>query len=411
MAGAARSLEMRNLRPLTCGAERPDKTVLCISIQTRIIGGSADHASMTFFIASFVAGLLITLLIIRSSGKHGRLSADHDLSGPQKFHARPVPRIGGIAIFAAILTGTALALVYNTAGSNTLSYLLATALPTFTFGLAEDLTKRVSPRRRLFFTAVSAALAFWLVDAVLVRSHIPGLDMLLALAPISVALTVFVVTGVANSVNIIDGFNGLASMCVFIMVLAIAYVGFQVNDSLISTTSLIVAGAVLGFFVWNFPAGLIFLGDGGAYLLGFLLAELGILLVHRNTTVSPIFPLLLCAYPIVETLFTMYRRRIVRGVATAAPDGIHLHTLIHRRLIGASLPNMRSRSLTARNSMTSPYLWLLCLLSVIPSVLWWDNTAALSWALLVFVVSYVMLYASIVRFKTPRWLVFRHTDS
>jgi len=166
----------------------------------------------------------------------------------------------------------------------------------------------------------------------------------------------------------------------------------------------------MGFFVWNFPAGLIFLGDGGAYLLGFLLGELSILLVHRNPGVSPMFPLLLCAYPIFETIFTMYRRKVVRGVATAAPDGIHLHTLIHRRLIRWTLAEGREkRRLTRRNSMTSPYLWLLCLSSVIPSLLWWNSTAVLSWFLLLFVVSYVWLYTRIVRFKTPRWLIFRRT--
>ena len=69
---------------------------------------------------------------------------------------------------------------------------------------------------------------------------------------------------------------------------------FQVDDTFVFTAALITAGSVLGFFVWNFPAGLIPLGDGGAYLLGFLLAELSILLVHRNPIVSPIFALLLC---------------------------------------------------------------------------------------------------------------------
>jgi UDP-N-acetylmuramyl pentapeptide phosphotransferase/UDP-N-acetylglucosamine-1-phosphate transferase len=365
---------------------------------------------MTFFIASFIAALLSALLIVRSSGRHAKLSADHDLSGPQKFHARPVPRIGGMAVCAAVLVGTGVAQAHQTQGISGLWGLLATAMPAFIFGLAEDLTKSISPRRRLFFTAMSAALAYWLLDAAIRRTDIPGLDPLLTMLPLSVALTVFTVTGVANSVNIIDGFNGLASMCVFMMVLAIAYVGYQVDDPLIVNTSFIVAGAVLGFFVLNFPRGLIFLGDGGAYLLGFLLVELGILLVHRNAEVSPIFPLLLCAYPIFETVFTMYRRKVVRGHATAAPDGIHLHTLIHRRLIGAARPNMRTRSLTARNSMTSPFLWFLCLLSVIPAVLWWNNTAVLSWFLLAFVVCYLMLYAAIVRFKTPRWLVFRHIE-
>jgi UDP-N-acetylmuramyl pentapeptide phosphotransferase/UDP-N-acetylglucosamine-1-phosphate transferase len=194
------------------------------------------------------------------------------------------------------------------------------------------------------------------------------------MSPFAIALTVLVVTGVSNAINIIDGFNGLASMCVLMMVASIAYVAFQVGDSFVVTAALITIGAVLGFFVWNFPAGLIFLGDGGAYLIGFLLAELSVLLLVRNAGVSPMFPLLLCAYPIFETIFTMYRRKFVRGVPTAAPDGIHLHTLIHRRVMRLAVGSTRSAARPRATSMTSPYLWVLCLMSVIPSVLWWDNT-------------------------------------
>ena len=240
------------------------------------------------------------------------------------------------------------------------------------------------------------------------KTDIPDVDQLIRWAPLSVLLTVFVITGVANAINIIDGFNGLASMCVLMMILALGYVAFQVGDTFIFTASLITAGAVMGFFVWNFPAGLIFLGDGGAYLLGFLLAELSILLVHRNASVSPVFPLLLCAYPIFETIFTIYRRKVIRGVATAEPDGIHLRTLIHRRLIRWTLAgNHERRRLTRRNSTTSPYLWLLCLASVVPSLQWWHSTAVLSAFLLLFVVSYVWLHGRIVRFKMPEWLIFR----
>ncbi|GLS97688.1 glycosyl transferase [Piscinibacter gummiphilus] len=334
--------------------------------------------------------------------------ADHDLRGVQKFHARPVPRVGGIGVMLGLVAGAIVAEMNHAPFAPSIWLLMACALPAFGAGIAEDLTKKVTPRWRLLATAVSAGLAAWLLNGLILRTHIPGLDLLLPWTPFAVALTLFTVAGVANAINIIDGFNGLASMCVFMMILAMAYVAFQVGDTFVFTACLITAGAVLGFFVWNFPAGLIFLGDGGAYLLGFLLAELGILLVHRNANVSPIFPLLLCAYPIFETIFTMYRRKFVRGVATAAPDGIHLHTLIHRRLIRWTLQNnLERRRLTRRNSMTSPYLWLLCLTSVIPSVLWWNSTAILSWFLLAFVIAYVWLYARIVRFKTPRWMVFR----
>ncbi len=362
---------------------------------------------MTFLVLSFLISMVVTLLVVRSGAQHAHRSADHDLSGPQKFHSVAVPRIGGVGIFLAMVGSAAMAQFTGREEAHMLWLLLLCSLPAFVSGLAEDLTKAVSPRGRLFFTAVSAGLAAWLLDAVLRRTHIPGVDSLIVFAPFAVALTVLVVTGVANAINIIDGFNGLASMCVLMMLLAIAYVAFQVNDTLVFTAALIGTGAVLGFFVWNFPAGLIFLGDGGAYLLGFLLAELSVLLLIRNPGVSPIFALLLCAYPIFETIFTMYRRKFVRGVATGAPDGIHLHTLVHRRLVRWTEGQTAERRQTQRNSLTSPYLWLLCLLSVIPAVLWWNNTFVLTVFLFLFMVSYVLLYASIVRFKTPKWLVFR----
>ncbi|MBC7710593.1 MAG: glycosyl transferase [Rhizobacter sp.] len=366
---------------------------------------------MTYFASCFLIGLLATFLVLRLSLRHDHLSSDHDLSGPQKFHARPVPRVGGAGVMVAFIMGAAISQFNGMPIANQLWLLLLCSLPAFGAGIAEDLTKNVSPRRRLVGTAISAGLAVWLLDAVVTRVDIPGIDQLIDWAPLAIVITIFAVTGVANSINIIDGFNGLASMCVFIMVLALAYVAYLVGDTFIFTACLITSGAVLGFFVWNFPAGLIFLGDGGAYLLGFLLAELSVLLVHRNASVSPIFPLLLCAYPIFETLFTMYRRKGVRGVATGMPDGIHLHTLIHRRLIRWTLSNgQEKRRLTRRNSMTSPYLWLLCLCSVVPAVLWWDNTLVLSGFLLIFMVSYVWLYARIVRFKTPKALIFRRVE-
>jgi UDP-N-acetylmuramyl pentapeptide phosphotransferase/UDP-N-acetylglucosamine-1-phosphate transferase len=360
---------------------------------------------MTHLVLSFLVSLVLTLLVVRSATSHLSLSSDHDLSGPQKYHARPVPRVGGFGIFVAISASVLVAQWRGHPGAAPLWLLLAASLPAFGSGLAEDLTKNVSPRRRLFFTACSAGLGAWLLGGVVHRTAIPGIDFIIGYFPFAIALTILAVTGVANSINIIDGFNGLASMCVLMMTAAIAYVAFQVNDDFVFTAALITAGAVMGFFVWNFPAGLIFLGDGGAYLLGYLLAELGVLLLARNSDVSPMFALLLCAYPIFETLFTIYRRKVLKGVPAGLPDGIHLHTLIHRRVVRVALGSSSERRQTVRNSMTSPYLWLLCLLSVVPAVLWWNNTAILTVFLILFMLSYVLLYWSIVRFKLPKWLV------
>jgi len=359
---------------------------------------------MSFFILAFLSSLVATLLVVRSASLHAWMSADTDFSGPQKFHTRAVPRVGGVGVLLAMAVAGVFDVFTQAEGGPYFWLFLACGLPAFLVGIAEDLTKKVAARWRLLATCVSAALAVWLLGAVILRTDIPGVDQLIRWMPMAIALTLLCVTGVANAINIIDGFNGLASMCVMMMLLGIAYVAFQTGDEFVASTALIAAGAVLGFFVWNFPAGLIFLGDGGAYFIGFVLAELSVLLLARNPVVSPIFPLLVCAYPIFETIFTMYRRRVLRGVATAQPDGIHLHTLIHRRLIRLNIDAGGDRRRMNRNSMTSPYLWLLCLLSIIPSVLWWDSTRTLSIFLLLFMLSYVFLYWRIVRFRTPRWL-------
>lgn len=361
---------------------------------------------MNELIFSFLASLVATLLIIKSAGRHGRLSADHDFSGPQKFHARAVPRVGGLGIFVALVGGTLVAQLSHEVDVTWLWLLLLCSLPAFLSGLAEDLTKNVSPRRRLACTALAALLGAWLLDAVVRRTDLPGLDQLVSVLPGAVLVTVFMVTGVANAVNIIDGFNGLASMCVMMMLVALAYVAFQVGDHEIVAAALILIGAVLGFFVWNFPAGLVFLGDGGAYLLGFMFGELCVLLVARNPQVSPLFPVLLCGYPIFETVFSIYRKKFLRGMSPGIPDGVHLHMLVYKRLMRWTLGSS-ARQKTVRNSMTSPYLWLLCLLSVIPATLYWHSTPWLIAYCALFIVAYVLLYWSIVRFKAPKWLVVR----
>ena len=382
--------------------------ITCQRLTVRVQEPPIESPAMLTMLLAFVVSLVATLWLVRRAKADGHRFHDHDLSGPQKFHSAPVPRVGGIGIVLGVLAGVGLSWARNPSVAPAASLLMLCAVPAFASGLTEDLTKTQSPRRRLFFTTVSAALAVFTMDAVISRTDIPGLDTIVAFSAGAALVTIFVVAGVANSLNIIDGFNGLASMCTVLMLVSIGYVAFQVGDSLILALALAGIGAVLGFFVWNFPGGLIFLGDGGAYLLGFLLSELGVLLIVRNALVSPLFPLLLCAYPIFETIFSIYRRRVLKGVASSQPDGIHLHTLIHRRLVRQLIGDTHEHRLRARNSMTSPYLWLLCSLSVIPAVAWWHDTAVLSGFLALFMMSYVVLYWRIVRFKVPKWLVTRH---
>ena len=357
-------------------------------------------------IALFVS-LIGCLLIIRFQHLHKHVTGDTDLSGVQKFHTKAVPRIGGLPIFIAI--GCALIPRWtndlNVASFATL--LLISALPCFLVGLLEDLTKKIGAKERLVATMVSAAIAGWYLDAWLTNVQIFGIDWILSIPIISMIFTCFCIAGVANSFNLIDGYHGLSSAVAVIILTALGYVAFQIKDYPIMVCSLAGIGAIVGFLFWNYPRGLIFLGDGGAYLIGFWIAELSLLLVLRNPTVSKWFPLLLCIYPIFETVFTVYRRVVLMRVSPGLPDSSHLHQIIYKRVVRWAIGSTEVETLTQRNAITAPYLWLLSSIAVVPAIIFWNNHIALKICAGLFAITYVWLYWSIVRFKTPKWLIIQ----
>jgi UDP-N-acetylmuramyl pentapeptide phosphotransferase/UDP-N-acetylglucosamine-1-phosphate transferase len=358
---------------------------------------------MLSLIFSFFLSLLITIALIRYQHLHEKASSDHDLLGPQKFHTFPVPRIGGIGIFFSFLiTGLNAYFFLGLDKGYLVLQLILCAFPAFLVGLLEDITKKISVKTRLTITAISASLVGYVMNAWIVSIQVPYIDWLLGIGAISIIFTIICITGLANAYNIIDGFNGLASMVGMISLLAIGYVAFKANDSILASTCLIALGAIGGFFIWNYPRGLIFLGDGGAYLIGFLIACLSILLVQRNPNVSPWFALLVNAYPIFETLFTIWRRKVHQGKNPGLPDGAHFHSLIYRRLIRwAEVHETKNTASYVKNAKTSPYLWLLSSLAVFPAIIWWQTTWILQCFAVLFCVSYVWAYNAMVKFKTP----------
>ena len=354
---------------------------------------------MLNLILSFIASFITTLLIIRFKHLHQRFSADFDLIGPQKFHKLAVPRIGGISIAIGLFAATIVNILKVGVDSTEFMLLICT-IPAFAIGLLEDLTKKISARTRLIFIAISAICAIYLLQIQVTRLDIPFIDFLFTAPLVGVIFTVIAITGLANAYNIIDGFNGLSSMVGIMTLLALAYIAYVFGDVTMIYLSLIMAAAILGFFIWNYPQGLIFLGDGGAYLIGFWIGILSIMICYRHPEISPWFALSINGYPIMETLFTIYRRKIHQGTNIGAPDGVHFHTLIYRRLLRAK----HSESALSANARTAPFLWLLTVLCIIPAVLWWQSTLILMGACTLFILSYVWLYTKIVQFKTPSWL-------
>jgi UDP-N-acetylmuramyl pentapeptide phosphotransferase/UDP-N-acetylglucosamine-1-phosphate transferase len=363
---------------------------------------------MSVLAVSFLTSLLITFWVIRSSHLHSKFSADSDTTAIQKFHSHIVPRIGGLGILLGLIVSLVVRRLENEAVGNFGLLLIASSLPAFLFGFLEDITKKVGVKVRLIASFIAAAIAGHLLGGWLTSVQIFGIDnLMLAYPALAIGITCFAVAGVANAFNIIDGYNGLSSMVAIIILSGLSYVAFQVGDTQIMIAALAMIGALLGFLVWNYPRGLIFLGDGGAYLVGFWIAELSVLLTARHPEVSKWFPLLLCIYPIFETLFTIYRRVILKRVHPGMPDALHLHQLIYRRIVRWDSTNQNQQLQIYRNSMTSPYLWLLCLLGVIPAVLFWRYHLALKGFVILFGISYVWIYWAIVRHKIPEYLIAR----
>ncbi len=353
---------------------------------------------------AFFASALATLFVVASSHRHRRWSADHDLSGPQKMHSIAVPRVGGIGLAVGIVAGALMLTVLEPQFFRSTMLMLLCGAPTLLVGLIEDFTKSVQPRWRILAPAISGLLGAFLLKAILVRTGWHWFDGSFVYPGIALLLTMFTSSGVVNSFNIIDGMNGLASMCSAMMLGAIAYIALHTGDVMVGGVALATTGAALGFFVWNYPRGLVFLGDGGAYLLGLMVVEEGLMLVYRNGSISPLAPLMIVAYPVFETVFTMYRRKVLRGRPISMPDGIHLHTLIYRRLMRWAIGADARATLTHGNSMTSPFLWVLTSISVVPAMIWWDNTPALALCMVLFVLIYLRVYWQLVRFRTPWWM-------
>lgn len=363
-------------------------------------------------LVSFTVSMLVAVLLIRWVRDHAR---HYDADKPQRFHVGDVPRLGGVAILAGLLLGWFMGALAAWLGwsvnsrvtwGTALSWGLV-VLPAVLGGAYEDATQRLAVHYRLLLTALSAVLACVLLGVTVPRLALPGVDELLVVWPwLGVAFAIFAICGLPHAFNIIDGYNGLAGTVAVLIGLALAHVALQLGDRELAAIVLCMVGATAGFLLWNYPRGLIFAGDGGAYLWGVVIAVASIALVQRHASVSPWFPMLLLMYPVWETMFSIYRK-MARGVSPGMADALHFHQLIYRRIVRGVFHDDASRRMLMRNNRTSPYLWGFTLFTVVPAVLFWNRTVILMICCAAFAVLYVSAYLMLVRFKTPRWLVGR----
>lgn len=286
------------------------------------------------FLLSAVVVLCLTPLVRKAGLASGRV----DMPGARKVHSQPMVRLGGVSIFVGVLV--ALLSVWAAGGflgsdgeplERIAEYsvwgVTLGGLAFFLIGLIDDLFG-LSPISRLVMQSAVASVAWWVgVDIRFLTIPFVGITQLPAW--LSLLVTIFWLVGMANAINWIDGLDGLAAgvsgIAAAVMIVVSLYMG-QPAAALIAAA---LAGGSLAFLRYNFNPAQIFMGDGGAYFIGFTLAGVGVIgLVKGVTTVAVLLPSLTLAVPILD-MSAVILLRMRQGLSPFVADKRHLH---HRLL-------------------------------------------------------------------------------
>lgn len=356
---------------------------------------------MLVFFVTMICSALITGLIIYTEKYHKHISHDHDLEGIQKYHTVSTPRIGGLAIFISFALVVLVTRQFDFHDDYDLGVLLS-AIIVFIAGITEDITKKVSPFMRMNAFIVSSLIAIYATSSLPVITYAdfgPLEHLIVRYHFVGVVLSLYCVVGLTNAYNIIDGYNGLSSTTAMVNMIALAIVSFFVGEPDVTRVSLYFVAAIFGFWIFNYPRGKIFLGDGGAYLIGFVIAVLSVYLIHvHKAAVSPYAVLLINIYPITEIGFSIYRRKIIHKTKGMQPDNMHLHQLIYHRCVPFTSTN--------RNAKVLPVMLFFIVPQVILAIMFYKHSLICLLCILFYILFYILSFFRLVKFKTYKFLKF-----
>ena len=350
------------------------------------------EAGLVFAVA-MLTSLVIIIWFARGAYKFKKRN---DIKAVQASHEAPVARIGGVAVMTALVFASVLFLVTPN-GWPHYPLLLLSTLPVFIIGLSEDLGYFASPRARLLGATLSGAVFVGLFGQWLPRTDIPGLDLAMQWAPFGIVFSIFLAVGVSHAFNLIDGLNGLAGITAGGAALSLAAISHQAGLTEHRDVLLVLSSAILGFLVFNFPFGKIFLGDAGAYAIGHILVWMAISILYTAPSVTPFAILLIFFWPVADTLLAIVRR-VSLGKAISHPDRLHFHQLVMRG-IEITVLGRKRRGIAnpLATTLTLPFALAPMLLGVLLAL----NRGQAAMACLFFTVTFIMAY------KTSMWLARR----
>lgn len=280
---------------------------------------------MKYFLAlivTIVASLALTPFVIKLAHRIGAIDVPKD---DRRVHKSPVPRLGGLAIYVSFLIG--MLLFADMESRKMFGFILGSAIIVGT-GIIDDM-KPLSAKVKLLLQILAASIIYFFGFRILFFTNIFHPDQMVALRFLAYPITIFWIVGVTNTINLIDGLDGLAAGVSAIIAITLAYLTLTFNRLDIFLISILLIGSLLGFIPYNFNPAKIFMGDTGSLFLGFTLAAISVDGVLKTVSAIAIFlPLLVLGLPLFDTSFAMLRR-LLEGRPIMSPDKGHLH---HRLL-------------------------------------------------------------------------------
>ena len=354
---------------------------------------------LDYFPAGFITSFLLCLGLIFLD-KQAAQSGDINLRPtPQTLHEKSISRFGGVAV---ILSMTLVLLMAGYGWSNSLYFQAGIlTMPAFLIGFLDDLKVNIKPMIRLIFLLPVPIFYFYYFNLRVLNLDLGILDNFLAFEPLALLFLCFAIIGMTNAFNLIDGINGQLVSYLISILLALNIVEyatgnpvFQIADEFRLFTNLLL-GALLGFFVLNFPFGKIFMGDAGAYFLGAIVCW-GLIYAHLENGNSPWAVMCLLAYPFTDLAFSVIRRKFVTGGDAMQPDAEHLHHVIYKRMKKLSFRHER-----AKHFFTVVFITLFNLPYLCATMYFSENTPALVAVFGAYIFSYLLIYFSL----NPRFLM------
>ena len=281
--------------------------------------------TLLFFALGFLVSFLCTPWVIRLSERGIGLDHAHET---RKRQAHPIPRLGGMPIMLATSLGLIVILTARPTNATTWFPVLFGSLLMYGLGLWDDL-KPLGAKWKLAGQLITA-IAVYEMGLSIEKFSYPGSAGIIDLGSWSLPVTVFWLIAVPNIVNLIDGFDGLAGGLGLCMSVTLGIVGLHNDQVSMACYAFTMAGALLGFLVFNFPPAKIYLGDGGAYLIGFTIAALSLTSSNKGSVAKVLFVTMIAlGVPILDTSFAVVRRAL-RGYPLFHADDEHFHHQLER---------------------------------------------------------------------------------